>query len=806
MRLTKTRDVLSAMVAAFAVVGCTDEAVLLNSSRAAVQRDLRALRRKFEDVEGDLLMLAPKIKALEEASNETRTDLTKFQRNIVAPFIAEGRRELARLNRAVGALAPARAPAVRPRDKPSAREGGDEGRPALRDAEHLGGRDDLGLALVMGEADGQHAQPDNVGAEAPWKAATVGADPAPGAGDDAGASETVPAHVMAAPGETRGQKEARAASQATPLAISAEIAKAPAGSAAPAVRPSSRDPISNEHSLPGEAARQPGPSGKKTDRARGGALAAAHDSSDQAQASLPKNYQDIIEAYHNVVARYPGTDQAVEAWLAIGLIEARLERLDRARRAFETATRSRSSGPLRDRAHLELARLESRRGRHAKARKALMGLLDSSPESDFAPEISLDIAGTYEAEGDIKSALMAYARTEKAFPGSVVALRALRTRADIYWSQGDTDRAAIAYENLLERARTPAIKSSAMLRLAEAAVKQGEPGKARKLLLKLCAEYPQSEAAEPAAFLIGRTYLDDKSSMWAARAYLSAARQYPSSEMAPSALLDAGDSLIRSELLLEALETYKKALALAATGKKGPEFEKLASSAQLRIANTLARIGKTESAVKEYRQFIKQFPDNPLVGSARRRLGQAYSKLLMWDEARAELVASADGADDKEAFEALVSLADVEEKTDRLACALSAIEQALGLGEKSLAQPNGTRMRLVYRMGLLLDRQGRTKEALERFHCVSSAKDFSGADSELPLLALFRAGRCLERLGQESDAEQAYTRFLEAVPQDGHGVPTDLIRRAKWSIDQIRFVRDALNIGHLVSGEDMAAK
>ncbi len=99
-----SRLTLLALIAATSpeLTGCTDPAA---HGLGDLDANIKVLRRKYEDVEGDLIMLTPRLAALEEVDKAASEALEGFKKDIVAPFMAGERRELVRLDKAVASLA-----------------------------------------------------------------------------------------------------------------------------------------------------------------------------------------------------------------------------------------------------------------------------------------------------------------------------------------------------------------------------------------------------------------------------------------------------------------------------------------------------------------------------------------------------------------------------------------------------------------------------------------------------------------------------------------------------------------------------
>jgi|GEM_PF-4902725 len=149
----------------------------------------------------------------------------------------------------------------------------------------------------------------------------------------------------------------------------------------------------------------------------------------------------------------------------------------------------------------------------------------------------------------------------------------------------------------------------------------------------LVVRYPNSSYAEKAAFLIGDCYFEmaakDLSGKYnpAIGAYTSAQRLYPDSESGERATFQIGESYWRMGYLYEAEAGFMSLI------DRYPESEHVPQS-QLNLALIKSRNGNFKEAIKRFRRFLVDYPDNNLSKGAVFGIADAYHGLRDFKSAR----------------------------------------------------------------------------------------------------------------------------------------------------------------------------
>ncbi len=174
--------------------------------------------------------------------------------------------------------------------------------------------------------------------------------------------------------------------------------------------------------------------------------------------------------------------------------------------------------------------------------------------------------------------------------------------AELLYSQERYREAIGHYGKALEGGLTPEQKREALLKIAEASLKSGEPLKAAQRFEEFARLFREDERASRALFLAGEGYRKAKRNSDARRCWQKLSANYPTSPFAPKALwalaelaeAEGNENLAR-QIYLKLVERYPQSAE--------------AAKANARLAVWHYRQGDYKSAVKAYSEALKAAPD-----------------------------------------------------------------------------------------------------------------------------------------------------------------------------------------------------
>jgi tetratricopeptide (TPR) repeat protein len=358
-----------------------------------------------------------------------------------------------------------------------------------------------------------------------------------------------------------------------------------------------------------------------------------------------RRWPEAAQALGALRARWPGTEEATEAWV----LEARaLLQAGQAREALDATTAFLTAhgqdlwaGRMRHTAAEAYAALRD----HAKASETLHQLAEeaTAPEArakigalylaladgDFDGVEAKDDLGRTIKKRDVQGALGAYRQALAVGLAPADMLRAREREALSLEELGDAAGALAVWTALIAAHDTE--KAPAAPELAErwlvgrgrAALKAGQLELARTSLAKALERFPRGKLALETLRLLGEERLtardggvDDlafeEGVRWLRRAVLEH-REAPGSLEAQRRLAEAYESRGQSE---KAAQEWGALVDRAPNDKGAPE-------ARDRAAQALAQAGRFDDAVAEWNRFLTAYPNHPLWPSVREKIASA---------------------------------------------------------------------------------------------------------------------------------------------------------------------------------------
>ena len=461
----------------------------------------------------------------------------------------------------------------------------------------------------------------------------------------------------------------------------------------------------------------------------------------------------------------PGGEEA-----ALGLIWARLRSGDAegaAKAAEEFKARLPSSGQLQEAAFWKgeaLLRLK----RYEAARSAFAEVSAAHPR--YA-EATLGLGWAYFGEGRWLDAREAFRRAASLSAQSPALLgQSLFQEGESSFNLKDYDSAIGAYEALLRDLPAHPLAEEAAFRLGTFHYKKGDFERAAATFTSYLSR-PRTPAQDRGQYWLGLSRLRARQYRLARVAFQRLARDFPESPLREDGLLRVGHAYYNEGRFAEAAEAYQALL-----GEK-PREER-AREARYGIALTRLRGGDVAGFIRESRDFIQRSPEHPLALTLEFQLGEHFLSQQQYEEARASYArVLAHQAGQELADSAQFRMAEIESLLGRH-------RQAAKLFQELIARFPESRLRGDARLRLAqaLSASGDCRQALEEYRLF-----FRGFPRHSLLVrALFEAGTCARRLGDDGAAREFFSAL---VGQEPSGV---LTAQSHWELAEMAKARGEL--------------
>ncbi len=336
--------------------------------------------------------------------------------------------------------------------------------------------------------------------------------------------------------------------------------------------------------------------------------------------------------------------------------------------------------------------------REAERAAALYRSLADAGEADLAPDAMLGLAQLTRASGDAAKAGRILDDLLTAHGRSPVSEAARVERARAYLDENKPERALTSLEPLLQRPVAPADASHLA---AKAELRMDRFAAAADRLARAAAAYPESPLLPAMLFDRAVALSRDGKPGEAADLHAQVRSRFPANALAIESLAAMASIALQEGDADRAAELCRTFLRQHATHSR-------AGAVQLVLAESLSAAGKDTEAAAQYRDFVSAHADDPRSVEAALRRGLALARAGHADAAGVleQALASPGQADEALRRAARTVLAD------------SAIARAdWSTAEKwllELTRTDATPDSLL-KLGVALQRQGRTSESLDLF-------------------------------------------------------------------------------------------
>jgi len=280
-----------------------------------------------------------------------------------------------------------------------------------------------------------------------------------------------------------------------------------------------------------------------------------------------------------------------------------------------------NSGLVPD-ARLRLGVIEARRGQLDSARVALEAVEPASPRQ--SEERLFYLGEVASASGRYQSALDWQQQYLRQHPNGA-RIRLVRYGAG--WSQlnlGRNDEAIASFRVLSED--IDSLGAAALYQVAALQVRRNDTAAAIVSLRHLLDRLPYESFSDNANYLLGTIYYRRRMYDSARHFFLTAARQFPESE------IRAGSYYLLGESYASLNDPSNAQFSFARAQKTGAEDD-LLRRALLREGQMLYRIGRFRSAVARLRECAERFPNGPEADETQFWLAEALYQDRSWGEA-----------------------------------------------------------------------------------------------------------------------------------------------------------------------------
>jgi len=422
-------------------------------------------------------------------------------------------------------------------------------------------------------------------------------------------------------------------------------------------------------------------------RAGGGAYAALADWWKALCYEGEGNYNKAIEAFNEIMKKYPGTEYAQRAldklaelsrgssgWLlsesqryAVAQKEYEKGNYEAAKARYEQLVKAFPKGEFAARAYRGIAHCLVKLGKLKEAADTLMKAAELYPQDAIAPECVIEAASLYGKANDNEGRERALARLAADFPEYGKGDRIKFTLASLKFNEGDYARAAQMFEEVVRSFPKSDLRGSAMFRAAYCTFLAGEKEKALAMFDKFLKEFPDSEDVAQAYYFKGEALTELNRAQEAVEAYRLCIGASTKPELTAAAHYRLGLLKEKSGDMEEALAEYNAAVSanpkgtLAPTAKlraamiyyqmKQPDRCRVALLELLRdypdyaipavtldwLAEELMKMGDVEGAIRISQLVIQRYENEDaalkLVQQAHFRMGRALLKQGKWREA-----------------------------------------------------------------------------------------------------------------------------------------------------------------------------
>ena len=250
-------------------------------------------------------------------------------------------------------------------------------------------------------------------------------------------------------------------------------------------------------------------------------------------------------------------------------------------------------------------------------RPALLAYQQVPSGSSRYPDALYGQGWVYYQGSDWLKAAVEFEQVVERHPEAYIRPEALFRLGEVQFNLKHFDKAIATYQRLLRDYPQEKLTPNARLRIAWVHYKAGNSGQAMRELSDLIRDQPNHPIAAEAHYWLGMAHLNAKQIDEARAQFETILAQWPASEVARQASLRLGDSFYNQGKFTQAIDSYARLTASGTTDAHTPEAEYgiILALYQLRRLNEYATRAKA---------FIARYPTNPLSVTVLFQLAELY--------------------------------------------------------------------------------------------------------------------------------------------------------------------------------------
>lgn len=480
-----------------------------------------------------------------------------------------------------------------------------------------------------------------------------------------------------------------------------------------------------------------------------------------------KDYAKAKEIYTEVLAKYPDAKGRDRFLYGLGWSCFKLGDMRGATENFGKLAEKYPDSDLAVTAYLQLGEARARMKDYGQAADAYKHALANAKDPSDIKTARYDMAWAYYQAKMFKEAEQALlemlADNQKLDPQGNIEVKNLLARCRLY--RGDYPSAISGFKEIADKYPKDPLAQDALLGLAEAYERHGDPYKAIDAYQRLLKNYPESKGKDEALFGIGRNYLEQGNFSQAVEGFTALLSQVSSPKYQEDGLFGLAESCYGAKDYPKAMENYASYIRKYPGGSHRDK-------ALYGLAWSLMGLKEYQGSYDAFIKLSTEAKDGSLVPEAILDAGEAMYDQGKYAEAETQYKdVLAKYPDTEPANKAVYALAWTELKLN------NAKDAEAGFEEFSKANPKDPLAdEADYQRGLILIQQGETDKGTALLKSVAD-KDPSGDVGNRAKLALAKA------MASAGDQAQAQA-LLDQLKKSGSG---NLVQEAVFQQAYLKF-------------------
>jgi len=359
-----------------------------------------------------------------------------------------------------------------------------------------------------------------------------------------------------------------------------------------------------------------------------------------------------VEAFSGIIEKSNDPATKINLLFQIGKAYAETGDFIKAQSVYEKIVTLYPDSPNVDYAQYQMGWLQLKRSDYPKAVVSLESLIKNYPQSKLLPDASYALGLAYFQQGDYTKSCEIFTKFRGEFKDTLLSGQALYMLGTSFISRGKIEEALNIFKDVSKWDPLDAeLRQKIEYEIADCYYKLGQENEAVSRFKALRAKYPDSKLTPDILWWLGQYYYRSKDLNLARRYFDALAKDFSNSQLAADAYYVIGLSFSDENKFMEAADNLKMAIKL------GSADLRVKSAAAL--ADNYYREGKTQEALEQYNEVIKNAPDLSKIFFP--RLAKVYYKAGNYKEAKAFYFKSLETAPPEEIADIRFNLAEALE-------------------------------------------------------------------------------------------------------------------------------------------------